>query len=1041
MKRVAISLIFLLGISAAGAQPASLGEWADLADEYLRAETEVPLETLVSIDPPLISEGPLPEFDDSEPFGDIPDAELAGFDTPTDLLPAPAHGGTEGASPGRSGITIGGGPVPQGWVEKSFNDHRFAVPQGWITMEDNEDTLVLFGGDPATQTGPLLGMFFDSEPASIAEVAEIEDLGEIELADGRKFRHLRYLQPMGGEEKAEGEMFYSIEPEKGREHLIISAAVFKGTFEDHRETLLAALASIRLAARIPVEPDRFLDGALSMRLPAGWHRMSGERSHIDQIFGDLSRGGLVVARGEQLTGHQIYSAMPVRFHEEQAELSGLPVRRYEWSSEEDGTRVRHQLFVFETCLPGDEPVGVWVRGSPPLHDSSEVVSMLDGLRIDLPQAALPCTVQAFPGGAARTRTGEQETDATPPPAETTIPETPEVVADNPPFTAAEPEFVEQQPSITERVVRFDARSTGGWTGYYATLTAPAAGGPSGGAFLHVFTPGDGTTGYIIAPPGLLGDWRGFGSVSVTMMTGNGPWLDAYTYGGVGDIAITSGSMRASTTFPSRAATVWTRQEIALVDGPDWRFSGGARSLADILANVTDFRIRAEFLSGDATAGFAEIAWVSGETAPVRQEVAPVPPQPPILPPQPPEPVVDVEPDTFEPDAGSYTIYRNARFGTTISYPGTYFEPDPPPANGDGRTFRSADGSATFYVFAQFDAFMRRQEEMMADDKLQGGYDRVTYERAGHNWYVLSGFREGDIFYRKVLTGEPGDLFRAFEISYPASQKAAFDAVVTYMAQSFGPPVEAGTGAPWQQEQPVQQHSGGVAGIWAIHAGGYTGRLTIALGPDGLSGYVHFDALRRDEILEDVRFDPAAGRLEFYRPTARQRFEARLRGDRLAGSYRNGGPAGEWSAALIERDDFDPDHAEWDQPVVEHQRLGRLYTPERGDPVRTALMDAARPPIQLEIGRPVIFVVQVLRTDGNWAYLQAQPRNPDGTEIRWSTTRFAREYRIGAMSDIAMVLMRREAGRWQVVDHVLGPTDVHWYGWLDAYGLPEELFTR
>lgn len=45
-----------------------------------------------------------------------------------------------------------------------------------------------------------------------------------------------------------------------------------------------------------------------------------------------------------------------------------------------------------------------------------------------------------------------------------------------------------------------------------------------------------------------------------------------------------------------------------------------------------------------------------------------------------------------------------------------------------------------------------------------------------------------------------------------------------------------------------------------------------------------------------------------------------------------------------------------------------------------------------------------------------------------------------MSDVAMILMRREAGAWRVVDHVLGPTDVHWYGWLDAYGLPEALFT-
>ena len=39
----------------------------------------------------------------------------------------------------------------------------------------------------------------------------------------------------------------------------------------------------------------------------------------------------------------------------------------------------------------------------------------------------------------------------------------------------------------------------------------------------------------------------------------------------------------------------------------------------------------------------------------------------------------------------------------------------------------------------------------------------------------------------------------------------------------------------------------------------------------------------------------------------------------------------------------------------------------------------------------------------------------------------------------MVLMRRRASDWQVVDYVIGPTDVHWYNWITSYGLPEGLF--
>ncbi len=119
----------------------------------------------------------------------------------------------------------------------------------------------------------------------------------------------------------------------------------------------------------------------------------------------------------------------------------------------------------------------------------------------------------------------------------------------------------------------------------------------------------------------------------------------------------------------------------------------------------------------------------------------------------------------------------------------------------------------------------------------------------------------------------------------------------------------------------------------------------------------------------------------------------------------------------------------------------IFTPARNTALRAGLMDAARVPIQVEIGRKVIFVVSVLNSDGKWAYLQAEPRNLDGSKINWSTTPFAREMRIGVMSDVAMVLMQNTGSGWRVVDHVMGPTDVYWYGWLDRYGLSEKLFTK
>ena len=122
-----------------------------------------------------------------------------------------------------------------------------------------------------------------------------------------------------------------------------------------------------------------------------------------------------------------------------------------------------------------------------------------------------------------------------------------------------------------------------------------------------------------------------------------------------------------------------------------------------------------------------------------------------------------------------------------------------------------------------------------------------------------------------------------------------------------------------------------------------------------------------------------------------------------------------------------------------QAASHYHTPQRGSAERQAIMDAARVPVSAAIGRTVIFRVSVLRSDGDWAYLQAEPRNPDGSALDWSRTRFAEDWAMDAMSDVIMVLLRRSGGGFQVVDHIIGPTDVAWYEWLDRYGLPEALF--
>ncbi len=62
------------------------------------------------------------------------------------------------------------------------------------------------------------------------------------------------------------------------------------------------------------------------------------------------------------------------------------------------------------------------------------------------------------------------------------------------------------------------------------------------------------------------------------------------------------------------------------------------------------------------------------------------------------------------------------------------------------------------------------------------------------------------------------------------------------------------------------------------------------------------------------------------------------------------------------------------PVVFAQRA---HTPARGSAEREAIMDALRVPAKRDLGRTVIFQVDLLRVADDWAFARVSPILPDG----------------------------------------------------------------
>ncbi len=88
-----------------------------------------------------------------------------------------------------------------------------------------------------------------------------------------------------------------------------------------------------------------------------------------------------------------------------------------------------------------------------------------------------------------------------------------------------------------------------------------------------------------------------------------------------------------------------------------------------------------------------------------------------------------------------------------------------------------------------------------------------------------------------------------------------------------------------------------------------------------------------------------------------------------------------------------------------------------------MLDALRPAVEKKLGPNVEFVVQVLRVEGGWAFVMADPQRKGGRPIDGKRI-FGEDFENMDGLRVDAVLQLRN-GRWKVADYAIGATDV-WY---------------
>ncbi len=116
-----------------------------------------------------------------------------------------------------------------------------------------------------------------------------------------------------------------------------------------------------------------------------------------------------------------------------------------------------------------------------------------------------------------------------------------------------------------------------------------------------------------------------------------------------------------------------------------------------------------------------------------------------------------------------------------------------------------------------------------------------------------------------------------------------------------------------------------------------------------------------------------------------------------------------------------------------------HTPKQGSEERKAILNTLRYPVEKRLKRKVVFKVDWIKVQGQWAFFKGVPQQPGGKKMDYRGTPYAAAIKDGVFDDWVCALFKNANGKWSVVAHVLGATDVPYVGWWKEFKAPKTIF--
>ncbi len=140
---------------------------------------------------------------------------------------------------------------------------------------------------------------------------------------------------------------------------------------------------------------------------------------------------------------------------------------------------------------------------------------------------------------------------------------------------------------------------------------------------------------------------------------------------------------------------------------------------------------------------------------------------------------------------TFKQYCSSRFGYCVDYPDKILFPQGESDNGDGQMFKSKTAENYLQVYRDYRDMIEEDSKFDLEDAYQlDTWSKdpkkpkrvITYKNLQKNYYVVSGYNNGKIYYQKTIISN--ELLITCMIEYNESEKLIYGKVCDRMFKSF-----------------------------------------------------------------------------------------------------------------------------------------------------------------------------------------------------------------------------------------------------------------